>query len=485
MTSMSWIGTADLEVMRLDCEYYAPAFVAHARFVEAAANSQVLETPTLGNIAALKTGPFGSKLPSHLYRDGGVPLFRVQNVVPFFPKRENLAFLDHATHEQLKASEVLPGDVLISKAGRVGDACLVTGDLGKSNITEHVIAARPDAIDGYLLVAALNTTFCIRQAQRHGLGTLIDYLGVEAARAFRVPIPRDKAAREKIAGKVRRAEELRRAAAAARQEIAATILELYGSVPQGSYEKHSWVAPNVLTERVDSWFYRAEFLRLEEFLRSRDGLVPVGQVSSQVTSRARLASWGEPTFDYLEIGGVDPETGLISATTLRPQDAPSRAQTLVKGGDVLVSTVRPEHQNIAQLGQQVTKAVASSGFAVLRAQSPAVGAFVRAALVLQPATMQLLRWNTGGTYPAIDHDVPLRVLIPDPGPGAMSSLGHRLLVAHAQEEEAGVLLADATRSLDQLAMESAGPGLVAPVIEDVKARDPINDPDREGTYEST
>ena len=57
--------------------------------------------------------------------------------------------------------------------------------------------------------------------------------------------------------------------------------------------------------------------------------------------------------------------------------------------------------------------VASTGFSILRFDSPEEAVFYHGWLRSDEAAFQLLRWNSGGTYPAIDHEVPGGILVPE------------------------------------------------------------------------
>ena len=73
-------------------------------------------------------------------------------------------------------------------------------------------------------------------------------------------------------------------------------------------------------------------------------------------------------FTYIDISAVDNSLKeIVGPRTIASADAPSRARQLVKGGDVLVSMTRPNLNAVALVPQQLEGAIASTGFAVLRA----------------------------------------------------------------------------------------------------------------------
>jgi hypothetical protein len=84
---------------------------------------------------------------------------------------------------------------------------------------------------------------------------------------------------------------------------------------------------------------------------------------------------------------------------------------LVKEGDILVSTVRPERKTIGVVPESLDGAICSTGFAVLRCSG--IHPFVLARLLQSDfANIQILRNNVGISYPAIDEQCLMSVLLP-------------------------------------------------------------------------
>lgn len=72
--------------------------------------------------------------------------------------------------------------------------------------------------------------------------------------------------------------------------------------------------------------------------------------------------------NYIDIGSVDKdEKKIVNYSSYLGINAPSRARQLVKENDVIVSTVRPNLNTIAQIPQELDGATASTGFCILRA----------------------------------------------------------------------------------------------------------------------
>ena len=130
---------------------------------------------------------------------------------------------------------------------------------------------------------------------------------------------------------------------------------------------------------------------------------------------------------YFEIGGLDIATGIITPSLLPEVKTPSRAQLSIQSWDILVSTVRPNRKNVGLVLPQETdtQLVASTGFSILRFDSPEEAVFYHAWLRSNEATFQLLRWNSGGTYAAIDHEEPGDILVPEFSTDLVKSFGRK------------------------------------------------------------
>jgi len=104
-TSPAWLLTK-----RLNPDYYAP------RHIEDDNTLMTIGAVQLKSVGKLFVGPFGSELPTSVFAEEGVPLFRVGNVGEMEVDENNLARISSALHDKLGASEVVPGDILIVKA---------------------------------------------------------------------------------------------------------------------------------------------------------------------------------------------------------------------------------------------------------------------------------------------------------------------------------------------------------------------------------
>jgi type I restriction enzyme S subunit len=145
------------------------------------------------------------------------------------------------------------------------------------------------------------------------------------------------------------------------------------------------------------------------------------------TSVTRLAldkviSW-EPSkspsnhlFPYIDISSVNRDTKRIEGATQHwTHDAPSRARQIVKAGDILVSTVRPNLNAVAQVPPALDNATASTGFCVLHPDQKKLDGGYLYYWVRNPLFVSaMVKKATGASYPAISDTIVKESCLPLP-----------------------------------------------------------------------
>jgi type I restriction enzyme S subunit len=119
-------------------------------------------------------------------------------------------------------------------------------------------------------------------------------------------------------------------------------------------------------------------------------------------------------FDYIDIGSVSLSEGVTHKERMRFAASPSRARKPVREGDILVSTVRTYLQAIAAIEQAETPQVASTGFAVLRANKGTDARFLYRVVQSNPFVERVVSQSTGVSYPAINPSTLSNIEVPLP-----------------------------------------------------------------------
>jgi type I restriction-modification system DNA methylase subunit/transcriptional regulator with XRE-family HTH domain len=165
-------------------------------------------------------------------------------------------------------------------------------------------------------------------------------------------------------------------------------------------------------ERWDANYHATLPPEIEEIIVNRSNShVFLSDVSELSAERSDPRRWGDGTFLYIEISDVNTETCKATGKRLKCSEAPSRARKIVRTGDILFSTVRPERRTVARVTEEQEGAICTTGFAVLRPKdidSLVLAQILRTDFVCQ----QVLRNNIGIAYPAIDESCLLDLLLP-------------------------------------------------------------------------
>jgi len=133
------------------------------------------------------------------------------------------------------------------------------------------------------------------------------------------------------------------------------------------------------------------------------------------TGTLNPSAWPDDPITYVDVTAVDNRTKAITgARTLRGAEVPGRARRLLRTGDVLVSTVRPNLNAVALVPESLDGDVASTAFCVLRATPRVLPEylyfFVRSGRFIR----ELTRLATGALYPAVSDARILDQMLPLP-----------------------------------------------------------------------
>ncbi len=165
--------------------------------------------------------------------------------------------------------------------------------------------------------------------------------------------------------------------------------------------------------------------RLERLIAKRQA-IKQGIMQQLLTGKIRLPGFEEPWNQRAigDVAAVDPEAlgaavspnrvidyisledvshgVLVGSSRVRFGDAPSRARRIIRETDVLFGTVRPNLQSHAIYSGGLTRPIASTGFAVIRALPATADArFLFSLLMSSLASNQIDRIIAGSNYPAV------------------------------------------------------------------------------------
>jgi type I restriction enzyme S subunit len=145
-------------------------------------------------------------------------------------------------------------------------------------------------------------------------------------------------------------------------------------------------------------------------------------------------------FDYISLSDVDSDDFKIETTRQIFASAPSRARRIVKRGDILMSTVRPNLQGFSLIRNEVKDLIASTGFAVITADK-CNNEFLFQYLFSSGINRQFYQLLVGSNYPAINSFDVRKLKIPLPPLPEQKAIAQVLSTADAAIQTTEKLIA--------------------------------------------
>ncbi|PKH64201.1 hypothetical protein CXF61_12635 [Psychrobacter sp. 4Dc] len=386
------ISANSLNTKRLDSDFYRPEYLVIDEVLSH------LNCVKLGSIGHFFTGPFGSKLPSSLYVEEGIPLFRVANVGQFEVITESFVYLAPKSHEELKASEVLPGDLLIVKASVGEKICKIPESLPKANITQHIIAIRPkNHMDIDYISTFLFSYYGVGQLQRYSLGSIIQYLGVTDTKNVSLYYPH-LVAQKYIGDKVRQAEELRAWAMALELKFQKQLKTFYPEAfkDKSTGKKHSMAPIEDMSYTLNPGAFDEERLRIRLYLK-KCGSIKLKEVAS--IEGTTSSDYSQDT-TYIGLDSISSGTCALSPSNIRKSGVTGTSRILNEG--VVVAKLRPYLNKISYIPKSLSGSVGSTELLCVRPLNELNGWYIYGVLKSDIGLRQLKPLASGSTHPRID-----------------------------------------------------------------------------------
>ena len=124
---------------------------------------------TIGNLCS-KIGS-GSTPKGSNYSSEGVLFFRSQNVHNDGIVLDDIKYISDEVHQSMIGTEVLPNDLLLNiTGGSLGRCAIVSNEIDKGNVSQHVCILRPITISSNYFHALILSTFFSKSMKITGSG---------------------------------------------------------------------------------------------------------------------------------------------------------------------------------------------------------------------------------------------------------------------------------------------------------------------------
>jgi restriction endonuclease S subunit len=235
-------------------------------------NNVIFDMKLLNDICKkIVDGPFGSDVLENDYVDYGIPFIRVQNVSHKGFDKNNLIFISKKANENIKRSECQPGDVVVTKTGRLGTTCVLPEDYDTYNIRGDLAKLElKDNIDAYFVMSYLNSDFGNKIVNSYSSGSTRGRVLISNLKKVIIPIPSPEI-QKYIGDKVRKAEELKEEAKRLKKEAEEILnkelnLTFISEKLKGGPRKFAWYNSILIDDRIDANLYIIQMnIGLQEF----------------------------------------------------------------------------------------------------------------------------------------------------------------------------------------------------------------------------
>lgn len=360
---------------------------------------------------------------SYLPNRTNFALVRSQNVFDRYFDHAGLAFISDEQAHGLRGVVLQPNDILLNITGdgiTFGRACKVPNDVLPACVNQHVSIIRIDpkrADPGYVLsfLTHPDVKAYIESFNAGGSRRAITKGHIEA---FRLPLPpfEEQRAIAHILGTLDDKIELNRKQNETLEAMARALFKAWfvDFEPVRAKMEGRWQRGQSLPGLPADLFD----LFPDRLVESELGEIPEGwQVTSLLEfSSLNPESWTKRTrpqeIRYVDLSNT--KWGRVEiVTNYGADDAPSRAQRVLRPLDTIIGTVRPGNGSYALISDE--NLTGSTGFAVLRPLRREYSEFVYLAATGRENIERLSNLADGGAYPAVRPEIVSATQVPRAG----------------------------------------------------------------------
>ena len=396
---------------RLDINFNSPKYTLLTANLLAKYRSNLT---TVGRIADVICGPFGSAIKNTDYQDFGIPLIRIANITKTgYMNYSDLVYISEELSSSLSRTQVLPGDIVISQRGSLGQCAIVDNQFDKLNISANIIAIKnrknisAEFIHDYILSSIGQTLL-----ERNTSGQVQQKITTQDIVDLPIPINCDESklsaimrdAYSSYTQKLRQANELLNEMS--RYILSALNISLPDWQERLCVGVHMGEIKNGTT--LSAEYYHPERISAIYALKAKKGL-KISKLSDVVEFCRKIVSSSDSPEKYLGLAGVESQTGELSGID---EEAAGQAFTY-QPGDVLYGRLRP-YLNKVLLAEE--SGICSTEFHVMRVRNTSdllpeyLSAIMRSDLIVA----QTKHMMTGNTHPRISNNDVKNLYIPIP-----------------------------------------------------------------------
>jgi hypothetical protein len=406
------IKRSDLTTLKLFVEFYLPEYQDMLNTLR----QGPYPLKSLGELSThMFDGPFGSDRTVDMYQESGIPYVRVKDVLPEGIALDGLTYISQEKHEEILRSRVVPGNVLMTIAGRLGTAAVFPECLEEGNITGHIVGIElPEDINPHYLVAFINSRFGEFQVKRWGHRTTRPELNLHEVGQVLIPLP-PRSIQDRIAQVMQDAYTTRREKLAEAEELLGGIdAYLLGQLGIDLAElQRRRIAIKPVSDLSGGRFDFEAVVTLQDIDFNGSDPTLLRQVVKRVNERVTPAEESpDEDVNYVGLGNIASNTGELAEFAPVKGSSVLSSSPKFKRGDLLFGRMRP-YLNKVWVAE--FDGVCSGEVLVFRPNRDKVDTcFLHTLLLSRITRYQIVPLQTGTSLPRVSASDVLNVKLPIP-----------------------------------------------------------------------
>lgn len=380
----------------------------------------------------------------------------------FFVNDAHAERLALETHQKNLRSSCVEDDVLLSTAGTLGNAAVVTKEVLPANMDQDVarIHLRDDTIDPWYLVAFLDSQVGRLQSERVSTGQVQKHIALEKIREFSVPV---SVPQKRVVELVKKAYKKRGESLGLYGEAENVLLKELGLSsldlsPQLFYERR--YSETAAAHRLDAEYFQPKYYRIDKAIRAcGHRFALLGSVIEPIRNGFDFRTFGEGETPYVRVGDVGKgRIDVEKAERIPISITEIKKNVRLKSGDVLL-TRKGSYGNAAVVRSNQEKAVISSEIMLLRLKDDEFLPDYLAIYLNSPLGFQQVERRVHGVaFYSISQPDLANVTVVKAPLSLQKRIERQVQDALAARQESQRLLADAKRMVEEMILARSAEG---------------------------
>ncbi len=329
----------------------------------------------------------GYQFRSDDFVEKGIPVIKIGNVIGSKLDLSELTYIDPNRFNDFKQYEIKDGDILMSLTGNIGRVIEVTNL--PYEVVQNYRVGKFESKSHHRLVKRyikylLTSNIVLDQLNKFANQSAQANFGKQDMDKIWIALPNSIEEQSKIASILSTIDDKIDAISeriTQTQQLKIGLMQRLLTRGIG----HTKFKNSLLGEIPESW----EIHRLSDIAIIND---------------ESLSNDTDPEYSFQYIDLTSVKVGKIDfpSETIQFKNAPSRARRILKNGDVLMATVRPNLLGYSIADFDTTDIVCSTGFAVITPRQKILGQFIYQSLYSESMQCQIQKLLVGSNYPAIN-----------------------------------------------------------------------------------